>query len=379
MQDPVNSNTRSRLKVLFVTLTLGGKSGGGAEKVLINLANALDRNRFQAVIASLVRGNTYEAMVLRHVGVIKLDIQYAFFLPFALAGLIRRVRPDVVLTTLSAPNLIAGLIKSFYKTRVNIIAREINILSIITRKFTHKRIIDYLYTYFYRKLDKIVCQSQDMKNDLFENYNIQSEKLVVIHNPVDMDQIRRQTEAKSQLFGNDRINLLSVGRLAYQKGFDLMIKVLAKLDNNYVLTILGEGEERLRLESLAKALRVEKRICMPGFTLNPYAYMYAADLFILPSRYEGFPNVVLEANACGTPVVAFASPGGVNEIIVEGENGWLVPPGDIEGMARKITDVVMDESKRPAREQVRRSVVSRFDLPVIANRYEALFESVVKV
>jgi len=379
MQDPVNSNTRSQLKVLFVTLTLGGKSGGGAEKVLINLANALDRNRFQAVIASLVRGNTYETMVLSHVGVIKLDIQYAFFLPFALAGLIRRVRPDVVLTTLSAPNLIAGLIKPFYKTRVKIIAREINILSIITRKFTHKGIIDYLYTYFYKKLDKIVCQSQDMKNDLFENYNIQSEKLVVIHNPVDMDQIRRQTEAESQLFGNDRINLLSVGRLAYQKGFDLMIKVMAKLDNNYVLTILGEGEERLRLESLARELRVEKRICMPGFSLNPYAYMYAADLFILPSRFEGFPNVVLEANACGTPVVAFASPGGVSEIIVEGENGWLVPPGDIEGMARKIKDVMDDEFKRPAREQVRRSVVSRFDLPVIANRYEALFESVVKV
>jgi len=363
-------------KVLFVTPTLGGVSGGGAERVVVHIANSLDRKRYQPVIVTVTKGRCYEKMVQNHVGLISLDKRRALHAVFGLIALIRRERPSIVFTTVSHINLLVGFISAFASRKVRFVARESAILSIRNQKYKHKRLMNFIFSLSFKNFDKVVCQSQGMKTDLLDHYITDCEKVVVINNPVDAYQIRRLAETKQQLFGEGDINLVSVGRLSYEKGFDLMIQVLAKLDNNYVLTILGEGEERLRLESLAKALKVEKRICMPGFTLNPYAYMHAADLFILPSRFEGFPNVVLEANACGTPVVAFASPGGVSEIIVEGENGWLVPPEDIEGMAMKITGIM--ESDRPGRDQVRQAVISRYSLPLIASRYEALFELVTQ-
>ena len=138
------------------------------------------------------------------------------------------------------------------------------------------------------------------------------------------------------IYDSGKINLLVAGRLNKVKGFDLLLDVLNKLDANYHLTILGQGSEEKTLKEIAVKLNIVEKLSFLGFQSNPYKYMKQADIFILSSRYEGFPNVLLEANICGTPVIAFNCPGGTAEIIKNGVNGYLVPYGNIEEMTNMI-------------------------------------------
>ena len=146
-----------------------------------------------------------------------------------------------------------------------------------------------------------------------------------------------------------------MGKLGYQKGYDILLPIIAGLDDRYHLTILGEGADKEKLQAQIKELGIRDKVTMAGFCDNPFAYMKKADLLVLSSRYEGLANVVIEANFCGTPVVAFSSPGGVVEIVDDGKNGFLVKPFDTEAFAKKIEEAsgydfdrvsMMEEAKK---------------------------------
>jgi glycosyltransferase involved in cell wall biosynthesis len=115
--------------------------------------------------------------------------------------------------------------------------------------------------------------------------------------------------------GATSLRLVSAGRLTYQKGFDMLIDAVARCTRSVHLTILGEGPLRRELEERARAKGVSDRVRFAGFLKNPYPFFAQSDAFVLSSRYEGFPNVVLEALACGAPVIALPAPGGVREIL----------------------------------------------------------------
>ncbi len=169
--------------------------------------------------------------------------------------------------------------------------------------------------------------------------------------------------------------LLAMGRLAHEKGFDLLLKAFAIVANrhaDWTLEILGEGEVRPYLESCVQKLELAERVRMPGFTRRPFDAMRRADLFVLSSLEEGFANVLVEAMACGAAVVSFDCPSGPRHIVRNGVDGILVPPRDAEAMATALDRLMGDEAERQRLAAKAPEVVERFGVERVMNMWEEL-------
>jgi len=169
--------------------------------------------------------------------------------------------------------------------------------------------------------------------------------------------------------------LLGLGRLAPEKGFDLLVRAFARVARSHpdwTLEILGEGKERTQLETLAGALGVRDRVSMPGSVVHPLPRLAAAHAFALPSRYEGFPNALLEAMACGLPVVAFDCQSGPREIIVHEKDGLLVRPGDTAEMALALDRLLGNTAERVRLGRNAMEVTVRFAPATVFQRWSAL-------
>jgi len=311
-------------------------NGGGAERVILTLLTHLDRARYEPILVMMKKEGRYLSLIPSDIEVVDLKASQARYAIFKIIKIIRQKKPDTVFTTLAYLNLIIALIRPFFSKNITFIARESNTVSVRNKREKYPRLFDWLYKKVYKNFDIIVTQAAFMKNDLIKNYAIATDKMVIIYNPVDSDNILTKAKDTSHVALGDAYNLLAVGKLGYQKGFDMLLSIMKHLDAHYHLTILGEGADKEKLEAQIASLALENQVTLAGFSDNPYAYMREADLFVLSSRFEGLPNVVLEANVCGLPVVAFDSAGGTGEIIHEGKNGFLVAPFDLEAFAKTI-------------------------------------------
>ncbi len=172
-----------------------------------------------------------------------------------------------------------------------------------------------------------------------------------------------------------------MGRLIYQKGFDLLLRAFEKCvaeHPDWSLVVLGEGEERGRLTELATRLKIADRIQMPGVVREPAKVLHTADIFVLPSRYEGFPNALLEAMACGVPVVSFDCPSGPIEIIRNGVDGVLVPPEDVDALSTAMKGLMSDESERRRLASRAPEVLQRFGVEKVMEAWERVIQGVVR-
>lgn len=310
-----------KLKILFVIPTL---TAGGAERVIINLVKGINKEIFDVHLAVLDNRN---AVFLEDIPVDvifhDLNVKRVRHGVLRLFRLIARLKPQVIFSTLSHLNLALAIFKPFIRKKTVLIARETIVLSYGINEYKFRAVWNFLFKVFYNNVDFLVCQSQDMQMDLVNNFRIKREKTKVINNPCDAIGIREKILSETIIQKiplinkhNDTLNLVSVGRLVHQKGFDLLLDAFSKLNNkNIKLTIIGDGPLREELEAIAKNLDIDERVSFLGFVKDPYKIIRDSDAFILPSRYEGFPNIVLEALACGTPVIATPAPGGIKEIL----------------------------------------------------------------
>ena len=206
-------------------------------------------------------------------------------------------------------------------------------------------------SHFYRRLllktihklpnvKKIITVSKGIEKKLNNNYNLKKTK--TIYNPIDLKLISQKLLAQKPV---DFDYILAVGRLSREKGFDILINAFAKsnLKNKIKLIILGEGKERKNLEKLIIKLNLKKQILLHGKVDNPFIYMKYAKFFVLSSRYEGFPIVLLEALACEVPVIAANCETGPSEIIVNRENGLLVPVEDEKALKEAMEKLFHDK------------------------------------
>jgi glycosyltransferase involved in cell wall biosynthesis len=313
-------NRKARIIFLIPTLT-----GGGSERVIVTLLRHLDRRKYQlSLVVVDTRNSVYREDIPDDVEFIDLKcsrVRYA--LPKIIIHIWRK-KPDIVFSTLGHLNLALAMFRTLLPNRVRYIARESSIVSNSITGYSNPGLWKWLYRKFYRRFDKVVCQSRHMQSDLVNNYSVPSGKTIIIHNPVDIDQINRlsmeniHVNMPSEIPGkpSTTINFVAAGRLVPVKGFDILIESLALCHNsNLYLTILGEGPMLSKLELLAETKGLNNHIRFAGYQKNPYPYYLKADAIIVSSHYEGFPNVLLEALACNTPVISTPSLGEASDII----------------------------------------------------------------
>ena len=350
-------------KVCIIIPSLGN---GGAERVAFHLLNNLDMNKYELSFITVYNDSGNYIKDLRngivHISLKKDKIRNSIF---AIYKTLKILKPDIVMVFSFELMILIGIfIIPFFKN-IYFINRQINIIS----KLKFGKLKSYLLRKSIKNYDKIITQSQDMTEDLLCNIKINREKIVEINNPIDTTLIERLSNENIpiELKKEDR-NLICVGRLEKQKGFDLIIEIMGRIEDHHIkLYILGDGSERIKLEKMIIEKHLENRVFLLGRKENPYVYMKNADLFILSSRYEGFPNVLIEANACGTYAICNNCPGGINEIIKEGINGSIVdfynPNEVIQSMLEKLNDINTEKD-------VIKKTVSEYSLKNIIKRYE---------
>ncbi len=316
---------------------------GGAERVLVTLANQFAK-----------RGHLVHMVLMKPEGLLRKELHPAVEIVdlltyrtlrtiVPLARWLRVVRPDALLSTLSQPNLCAIVARRLAGVATRIVVREANTPSseFGSAYLLKDRIVPALIAQLYRHADAVVAVSEGVRRDLLRLTRLPSERIVRIYNPVITEALQQACNAPLEHSWFERGAppvVLAVGRLTPQKDFPTLIRAFAQVYHQHMarLLILGEGEQRSELEQLVKQLGLSEAVHLPGFEPNPFRYMRRAAVFVLSSRYEGLPNALIQAMACGCPVVATDCPSGPREILDGGKYGALVPVGDVDALAEAI-------------------------------------------
>ena len=353
--------------ILFILPDL---NAGGAERIVTIIANHLPREKFSPSILLLRKEGLYLDFLQNDVEIIDIKTPRIRHALKPILKQIRKRKPDIVFSGFGEVNAYLSLfIKLFPKTKF--IARETNVVS---QHVTRKE-IRFFYK-FYNNYNKIICQSDDMMNHLVKNFKIKKDKLIKINNPVDFNFIEEKLEnaTKPESYREGYKNVVAIGNLSSRKGFDNLLKVFVKLKQHKVLLhILGDGRDRELLHQMKQNLGLEN-VIFHGVQKNPYPFLKFADLFVLSSRYEGFPNVLLEAGACGTYSLANNCKGGIHEIIQPKINGEISDIENHEVFAAKIVEILEQNHDSEA---IKNSIQSRFSKEIILDKYFEVFESIV--
>lgn len=340
---------------------------GGAERIITLLINNLDKNKFTPKLLLMRKEGYYLELLDKNIEIIDIKtsrIRNAFF---PIVKVLRTLKPDIVFGGWGEVSAYLAPIIPFFP-KIRFIARETNIVS----QHVTRPEIRFFYR-FYNNFDTVIAQSDDMKNDLINNLKIHEEKIIKINNPVDVDAVEAKSlEPMNFPFFEDYKNVVAIGNLSYRKGFDNLLKVFSYLKNeNIFLYIIGEGDDKEKLIELKDSLQI-KNVKFLGKITNPYPYLKNADLFILSSRYEGFPNVLLEAGATGTFSLANNCKGGINEIIEENVNGRIISIEDHKNFAEEIKITL---NKKYDKNRIKNSIINRFSKDKIIHQYEKILEA----
>jgi glycosyltransferase involved in cell wall biosynthesis len=369
---------------LQVAFAIPALDHGGPDRVLFELLCGLDRARFSPSLLVSEPDGYYLERLPKDIPVEVLRSSRATrrYPVFDALRFVRRARPDVVFATLRM-SLTLGIVAPAYPRHTRLIVRQANDLSadfaaLIKQSLIKHRVALQLSRAVLRTADAVVCQSEAMKRDLRSLVGGRA-RLYVIGNPIDVDKVAQATSHEHVTLSGSPA-LVSVGRLAPQKGYDVLLPALREVQKRYPrvhLTIVGDGPDRAALASLASTFGLTDAVSFVGFQAEPLPYVRAADLFVLASRYEGFPNAALEAMACGTPVVLTDCPGANAEILEPGINGRLAARIDAEAVAGSIMDA-LDELPRYDRERIRAICDQRFASHRIVQRYEHVISAVAQ-
>ncbi len=363
----------SKKKIIFLIPSL---TSGGSERVFSVLANHLDREKFDLIVAVLDTNNRFYEIDETHVRLIDLKTPRVRQSFFKIIRLISVEKPDLVVSTLTHLNQFIGLVKPILPRKTRFIARESSILSVFHRRESMPKFRNWLIRRLYPSFDGIICQSQKMTDDFVTNYKIVRTRLNLIHNPIDTEGVLRLAAAVKVPLKNAAFRFVSVGRLSSEKGLDKALRILATLENrDFDYHIIGEGPERTRLERLAETLGISANVTFQGVQKNPFSWVATADFLLLTSEFEGFPNVLLEAGAVGTPCIAFSCGGVAGEIIENDVNGIIVPDGDEAAFKAAI---LRGCSKKFDPFAIQALTKNRFGVAKIVQEYEATFLNIIK-
>ena len=337
-----------------IALFTAGLSGGGAERVFVNLAMAFSEKGYAVdLVTGTLRNVAYLEDIPAQVRLVDLQMSRIALGGPKLIRYLRRERPAAVLVTVFHAICLAVLSKQFSGVGTRLVIRPSSVFapSLLTLSPIKRSAMATLIRYCYRRADQIIAPSQGIADELKQAFGVPKEKLSVIYSPLISEaMLKKATEPLDHHWfkEGDPPVVLAVGRLAEQKSQETLIRAFARLRQRVKarLLILGEGERRAELEALASQLGLAQDFSMPGFQENPFSFMARASLFVLPSAWEGSPGVLVQALACGCPVLSTDCASGPREILQDGRLGQLTPVGDDEAMAEAMLRSLL-EKRRP--------------------------------
>lgn len=354
---------------------------GGAERVTANLANYWADKGWQVTVATLTAtGQEFYQLnpAVRHIGLDMADESSGAFAAvvnnlrrvFAIRRAIRQVRPDVALAMMSTACILLGLAGTGIRGVKTIGSERVHPphapLSSAWRT---------LRTWLYGLLDAIVAQSPE--SAMWLHLHTRARHIAVIPNAAQWPLPDQAPHLLPPVWPVNQRILLAVGRLCSQKGFDLLIVAFHRLTGefpNWKLVILGEGPDRDALQAQICKLDLSERVNLPGQSGSMGRWYAAADLYVMTSLFEGFPNTLVEAMAHGLPVVSFDCDSGPRDIVRNEVDGLLIPAGDSSALVAALRRLMGNESLRREFARSGVDVRTRFSVNLIAGKWEALFE-----
>ena len=359
----------NRIALFIPTLEVGG-----TERIFLNLADGFQKAGFQVDLLLKKKIGAFTQFIPAGIRVIDLNAPRMFWTLTGLVRYLRASRPKALLAGLDLPNLLAVMAKklAFCPTRV-----VVSIRSVVSRQgkvALYPRWLDRIFMRaVYSQADVIVAVSKAVACDFAAFTRMPLDRIQVIYNPAIRLDLGKKSHQKFEhpWFGPGQLPvILSVGRLEPVKDFFNLVRAFAIVHarTRVRLVILGEGKDRSKLEKLVRKLGLEEDVWLAGFHTNPYALMRQATVFVLSSRHDASPNVLVEAMACGCPVVCTDSVGGSREIINSGQFGHLVPVDDPLAMAEAILAVLEGDVRRPTEDWL-----SQFVQENVIEKYLALF------
>jgi glycosyltransferase involved in cell wall biosynthesis len=352
--------------------------GGGAERVMLDLGEGLSTKGFFVDLVLAQAEGACLSEIPASLRMVELNARHRTGLRTlaslpALVRYLRREHPDVLLTGLHA-NIVALWARRIASFPLKVVITEHNTFSQQNQLLPawYGRLMVHLIRRFYPWADGIVAVSEGAADDLAKIAKIPRHRIHAIYNPIITPRLRakvRENLEHSWFEPGQPPVVLAIGRLTTQKDFGILIQAFSRIRRmrSAKLLILGEGEKRPELEALVRQLNLEQDVSMPGFIPNPYPFMARASLFVLSSRWEGLPTVLVEALYCGVPIVATDCPSGPREILREGQYGRLVPVGDVDALARSIDASLDDRATRPPKQSVQ-----PFELETILKQYMSI-------
>jgi len=331
LNEPVEQDLR-------IACFLPSLDGGGAERVVVNLLRGLTSQPVQLQLVLASAEGTYLDQVPDGVEVVDLGVKHVRQAIWPLRRLLKEQQPDVLISHLSHANIAAVLAIRPLSISTRLLLVEHLTMSAYKGTTVKDRLIQPLARWLFKRADAVAAVSNGAARDLEQQLNMQTGSVHVLYNPVVDEMLGEQCRQPLDhpwVNDPDRPLIVGMGRLTPQKDFGTLIRAFAQLANqsDCRLVILGEGEERSALEGLVEQLGLAERVLLPGFVENPYAWLNRARLFVLSSRWEALPTVLIEALACGVPVVATDCPSGPAEILENGRWGTLVPLEDEQALA----------------------------------------------
>lgn len=340
-----------------VALFIPSLGGGGAERIMVNLARGFSERGFDVDLILAKADGPFLSLVPKSVRIVNLKAKRVLYSLPSLVHYLRGSKPEALISALDHANAVALMAKLLSRSPVRL---AVSVHSTLSQSSAHAvslrgRLTPFLIRLLYPWADAVIAVSKGAADDLLRVSKLRRERVHVVYNPVVVPELFVQAQEVLDhpwFAAGEPPVILGVGRLTKPKDFTTLIRAFAMVKEVRParLVILGEGEERARLETLIRNLGLEDSVELPGFVSNPYKYMKRAAVFVLSSKWEALPTVLIEALALGTPVISTDCPSGPAEILEGGRWGRLVPVGDVNALAQAILRALSGEVPSPPKE-----------------------------